>query len=216
MIFENRTDAGRQLAGRLRHLGDEDLVVLALPRGGVPVAFEVARELGKPLDVILVRKLGVPFQPELAMGAIGEGGVRVLDEEVVRLTEVSNPDVEATEARERVELDRRVARFRGTREREPLAGRTALIVDDGIATGSSVRAACDVASAEGAARVIVATPVAPPRTVASLHGDADEIVALHTPDDFVAIGQFYKDFSQTSDEEVVRCLAESRASRYPL
>src|SRR5262249_19542605 len=138
MLFENRTDAGRQLAGRLRRLGADDLVVLALPRGGVPVAFEVARALGKPLDVLVVRKLGVPFQPELARGAIGEGGVRVLDDAIVRLTDVSAADIEAAQAREHVELARRAERFRGKRAREPLTGRTALIVDDGIATGSTV------------------------------------------------------------------------------
>jgi putative phosphoribosyl transferase len=207
MWFANRVDAGRRLARRLRELAGEDLVVLGLPRGGVPVAFEVARELGKPLDIIVVRKLGVPFQPELAMGAIGEGGVRILNERVVRLTGVTTAEIDEAQVREEAELARRAARFRGTRERVALTGRTALIVDDGIATGSTVRAACKVARAQGAARVVVATPVAPPDAVASLQDDADEVIALYTPEQFFAIGQFYEDFAQTPDDEVVRLLA---------
>jgi predicted phosphoribosyltransferase len=206
MVFANRVDAGRRLAGALCHLADEDVVVLGLPRGGVPVAAEVARELHKPLDIILVRKLGVPFQRELAMGAIGEGGVRVIDDEVVRLTGVRAVDVDKAQIREQAELDRRAARFRGTRERVPIRGRTALIVDDGIATGSTVRAACGVARAAGAVRVVVATPVAPPHAVTSLRDAADEVVAVQTPDKFFAIGEFYADFTQTSDDEVVRLL----------
>jgi putative phosphoribosyl transferase len=207
MLFVNRLDAGRRLADRLLDLAGEDLVVLGLPRGGVPVAFEVARALGKPLDIIVVRKLGVPFQPELAMGAIGEGGVRILNDEVVRLADVSPDAIEAVQAREESELARRAERFRGSRERVPVAGRIALIVDDGIATGSTVRAACKVARAQGAARVVVATPVAPPHTVESLRDDADEVIALYTPERFFAIGQFYEDFAQTSDDEVVRLLS---------
>jgi putative phosphoribosyl transferase len=209
MLFKDRLDAGRCLAERLRGLPlkSEDLVVLGLPRGGVPLAFEAARALGAPLDVIVVRKVGVPFQPELAMGAIGEGGVRIVNEEVVRMIGVSAAEFDAAEAREREELDRRAARFRGARERVLLTGRTALIVDDGIATGSTVRAACKVARAQGAARIVVATPVAAPHTVADLSDDADEVIALYTPEQFFAIGQFYEDFAQTSDDEVVRLLA---------
>jgi putative phosphoribosyl transferase len=210
MLFADRADAGRRLAVRLQNLPREDLVVLGLPRGGVPVAFEVARELGVPLDIIVVRKLGVPFQPELAMGAIGEGGVRILNDPVVKLTGVTAAEIDDAETREAAELARRARRFRGTRQRVPLAGRTALIVDDGIATGSTVRAACEVARAQGASRIVVATPVAPPETVASLQDDADEVIALYEPQQFFAIGQFYEDFSQTSDDEVVRLLAASR------
>jgi putative phosphoribosyl transferase len=209
MLFADRVDAGRRLADRLRDLPRDGLVVLGVPRGGIPVAFEVARELGVPLDIIVVRKLGVPFQPELAMGAIGEGGVRILNEEVVKLTAVTPDDIDEAQTREEVELARRAGLFRGTRQRVPLAGRTALIVDDGIATGSTVRAACNVARAQGAARVVVATPVAPPDTVASLQDDADDVIALHTPLQFFAIGQFYEDFAQTSDDEVMRLLAAS-------
>jgi predicted phosphoribosyltransferase len=208
-MFADRREAGRRLADRLRAFPRGGLVVLGLPRGGVPVAFEVARELGAPLDIIVVRKLGVPFRRELAMGAIGEGGVRIVDNRVVTLTGVTASDINKAQAREEAELARRAERFRGTRERVPLTGRTALIVDDGIATGSTVRAACKVARAHGATRVVVATPVAAPETVASLRNDADDVIALSEPDDFSAIGQFYEDFTQTPDEEVVRLLATS-------
>jgi putative phosphoribosyl transferase len=207
VLFADRADAGRRLADRLRPLAGADVVVLGLPRGGVPVAAQVARALGAPLDVILVRKLGVPHQPELAMGAIGEDGVRVLNEQVVRAGGFSARQLDETEARERRELERRARLYRGARPRVPVAGRTALIVDDGIATGSTVRAACRVARAHGAHRVIVATPVAPPGTVGALRADADEVIALHMPERFYAIGQFYGDFSQTADDDVVRLLA---------
>jgi len=206
MLFADRVDAGRRLADRLKTFPRENLVVLGLPRGGVPVAFQVASKLEVPLDIIVVRKLGVPFQPELAMGAIGEGNVRILNEQVVTATGVAAAELDEVEARERKELARRALRFRGTRERVPLAGGTALIVDDGIATGSTVRAACKVARAQGARRVVVATPVAPPDTVAALRDDADEVIALYTPEHFYAIGQFYADFTQTSDDEVVRLM----------
>jgi putative phosphoribosyl transferase len=192
-------------------LGVGDVVVLGLPRGGVPVAYEVARELGAPLDVIVVRKLGLPFQPELAMGAIGEGGARVVDRELVHRALVSDRELAAVEARERAELDRRVRRFRGDRSPVPVRGRTAIVVDDGIATGSTARAACRVARAQGAARVVLAVPVAPPETLDELRasGDVDEVVCVETHDDFVAIGRFYADFTQTSDAEVVDLLARA-------
>ena len=206
MFFKNRVDAGRRLGERLKQHTYEEVVVLGLPRGGVPVAFEVARALDAPLDVIVVRKLGVPFQPELAMGALGEGGVRIVNDRVVTMIGISAAELDEAEQRERRELARRAARFRGERERVPLVGHTALIVDDGIATGSTVRAACKGARMHGAARVVVATPVAPPETVASLCNDADEVIALHMPEQFFAIGQFYGDFAQTSDDEVVRLL----------
>jgi putative phosphoribosyl transferase len=199
------------LARLLRGLGVGDVVVLGLPRGGVPVAYEVARELGAPLDVIVVRKLGLPFQPELAMGAIGEGGARVVDRELVHRALVSDRELAAVEARERAELDRRVRRFRGDRSPVPVRGRTAIVVDDGIATGSTARAACRVARAQGAARVVLAVPVAPPATLDELRasGDVDEVVCVETHDDFVAIGRFYADFTQTSDAEVVDLLARA-------
>jgi putative phosphoribosyl transferase len=215
-MFRDRADAGRQLARRLAGSVPEDrLVVLGLPRGGVPVAHEIAQALHAPLDVILVRKLGAPFQPELAMGAIGEGNVRIVNQDVVRRARISASDFAAVEAREREELARRARRFRGDRDRVPLAGCTALIVDDGIATGSTVRAACGVARAHGAARVIVATPVAPPHTKEDLRNVADDVIVLESPQSFAAIGQFYADFTQTSDEEVVRLLERAPTETPP-
>jgi putative phosphoribosyl transferase len=206
MVFADRVDAGRRLATRLSHLRGEPVVVLGLPRGGVPVAYEVARALRAPLDVTLVRKLGVPFQPELGMGAIGEGGIRIVNPDVVRLAGVSERQLAEVEARERAELERRARRFRGDRPPVPLAGATAVVVDDGIATGSTARAACQVARAHGAARVVLAVPVAPPDSAARFRDDVDEFVCLDTPEPFYAIGQFYADFPQTTDEEVVACL----------
>ncbi len=191
----------------------ERLVVLGLPRGGVPVVYEVAAALGVPLDVILVRKVGLPWQPELAMGAIGEDGVRVVNDDVVSRAHVGADEFEAVAARERVELERRARRFRGARRRCPLAGSTALIVDDGIATGSTARAACRVAYAHGAARVIVATPVAPASTIAELRAEADDVVVLAAPERFLAIGEFYDDFHQLDDGDVVRILERAPAGR---
>lgn len=206
MLFKNRADAGRRLAAQLQHLRGEHPVLVGLPRGGVPVAYEVAEVLGAPLDVIVVRKLGVPFQPELAMGAIGEDGVRILDSDVLGMVQVSAPELADVEARERSELERRARRFRGGHVRVPLEGRTAIIVDDGVATGSTARAACQVAREHGAARVVLAVPVAPPGWSARVGSDADELVCVATPERFRAIGQFYADFSQTSDQEVLACI----------
>jgi uncharacterized protein (TIGR00369 family) len=206
MRFRDRSDAGRRLASRLQFLRSEDVVVLGLPRGGVPVAVEVARTLGAPLDVILVRKLGVPAQPELGLGAIGESGARVINQEVVRYAHVSEAQIAQVEQKERAELQRRAQRFRGDVPHESLAGRTAVIVDDGIATGSTARAACQVARALGAATVVLAVPVAPPSADRTLRGDADEVICLEMPERFQAIGEWYEDFAQTSDEEVVALL----------
>ena len=211
MRFRNRSDAGRRLANRLQFLSGEDVVVLGLPRGGVPVAAAVARALGAPLDVILVRKLGVPAQPELGLGAIGESGARVINQEVVRYAHVSEAQIAQVEAKERAELQRRAQRFRGDAPHVPLAGRTAMIVDDGIATGSTARAACQVARALGAAAVVLAVPVAPPSADRALRGDADEVICLEMPDRFLAIGEWYEDFAQTSDEEVVALLRAAHA-----
>ena len=191
-MFRNRADAGRQLAAKLHHLQGHDVVVVGLPRGGLPVALEVARALGAPLDVIVVRKLGVPFQPELGMGAIGEAGVQVINDEVVRLTGVTEAEVAAVEQRERAELERRALRFRGNRPRHPLAGRTVVVVDDGIATGSTARAACQVARAEGATRVVLAVPVAPADWIARLGSDADEYICVDTPQWFMSVGEFMR------------------------
>lgn len=205
-MFADRADAGRQLGQRLQHLRGPELVVLGLPRGGVEVAAEVAAALAAPLDVIMVRKLGVPRQPELAMGAIGEGGVRIVLPETVRRAGVTADKLAAVELRERVELQRRAQRFRGDRPRIPLAGRTAVVVDDGIATGSTARAACQVARALGATRIVLAVPVAPRGWVRGMSDAADELIALLTPPAMQAIGFWYTDFSQTTDEQVVACL----------
>jgi putative phosphoribosyl transferase len=204
--FANRVDAGRQLAQRLWRFEGTDVVVVGLPRGGVPVAYQVAASLRAPLDVIVVRKLGVPSQPEFAMGAIGEGGVRVVNERVVQLAGVSEAELAEVEAHEREVLARRVARFRRGRPAVSLVGRTALIVDDGIATGSTARAACEVARAQGAARVVLAAPVAPVDVPVAMRDVADEVVVVESPPVFAAIGQFYDDFSQVSDNEVARLL----------
>ncbi|GIH52669.1 putative phosphoribosyl transferase [Microbispora rosea] len=209
-VFVDRRDAGLRLGELLRGLpGMEDAVVVGLPRGGVPVAFQVARALGAPLDVIVVRKLGVPYQPELGFGAIGEGGVRVVNPDVVRLANMTRDEMAGVERRERAELERRARRFRAGREPVDLAGRTVIVVDDGIATGGTARAACQVARAHGASRVVLAVPVGAPETIASLRRDADEVVCLDTPDHFYAIGAWYDDFTQTSDEDVIDCLRAS-------
>ena len=207
MSFADRRDAGRRLAARLRFLRGEDAVVLALPRGGVPVGFEVAQALAVPLDVIVVRKLGVPFQPELAMGAIGEGGVLVVNDEVLRLAGVTPGAFAEVEQRARAELDRQARRYRGHRPPVQVAGRTAVVVDDGVATGSTARAACQVAKAQGAARVVLAVPVAPPSTVEELEREA-EVVCVEAPRHLWAVGQWYRDFTETSDDEVTRLLCE--------
>src|ERR1035437_9174888 len=201
-MFVDRADAGRRLARRLEYLRGEPGVVLGLPRGGVPVAYEVATALSAPLDVIVVRKLGVPFQPELGMGAIGEDGVRIINEEVIRLTGVSDSELAEVEVSERVELDRRARRFRGGRPRTALEGRTVVVIDDGIATGSTARAACQVARAQGATRVVLAVPVAPRSSIAEFSGVVDKMVCVDTPDWFLGVGQWYDNFSQTPDKEV--------------
>ena len=211
MVFADRDDAGRRLADRLGHLRDEPVVVLGLPRGGVPVAFQVAQALGAPLDVIVVRKLGVPFQPELGMGAVGEDGVRVLNPEVVQASGVSEDELAAVQAREQAAVEAHAARYRVRRPREPLHGRVAVVVDDGIATGSTARAACQIARAHGAARVVLAVPVAPPGWQARIGAEADELVCVDTPRRFFAIGQFYARFPQVSDEEVIACLERAAA-----
>jgi predicted phosphoribosyltransferase len=206
MAFKNREDAGRRLAKRLAAWHDEDVVVLGLPRGGVPVAYEVALALDAPLDVIIVRKLGVPVQPELGMGALGEDGVRVLNSDVIELARIGERELEAVEHRERAEVARRSQQFRGDRPRILLEGRVVVIIDDGIATGSTARAACAVARAHGARRVVLATPVAPPSAAQELRSAADEVVVLETPQHFFAIGEWYDDFSQTPDREVTDLL----------
>ena len=209
--FDDRGDAGRQLAERLESFRGQDIVVLGLPRCGVPVAFEVAKALRAPLDVLVVRKLGVPFQPELAFGAIGEGGeVRVINDAVVQEARLNRDDIDAVESEQRAELQRRSDRFRGGRGRISLTGWIAIIGDDGIATGATAKAACQVARAQGASRVVLAVPIGPNDIVARFAGYADEIVCLDTPAFFFAVGQGYSNFTQTSDDEVIALLDRAR------
>jgi putative phosphoribosyl transferase len=208
-LFEDRVDAGRQLAQHLDLLRGEDVVVLGLPRGGVPVAFEVAEALRAPLDVLVVRELGVPFRPELAFGAIGEGGVRAINDSVVREADLSS-DMDAVEGDQRVELQRRSERFRRGRDQISLAGRIAILVDDGIATVATGKAACEVARAQGASRVVLAVPIGPDDIVERFAGYADDVVCLKTPAFFSAVGQGYRAFARTSDEEVIALQARAR------
>jgi putative phosphoribosyl transferase len=210
VTFADRADAGRRLAALLSDLSDQDVVVLGMPRGGVVVAAEVARALDAPLDVILVRKLGVPVQPELAMGAVGENGVRIVAGDVVRRAGVTADQMANVEQRARAELVRQAGLFRKERPPLSLVGRTALVVDDGVATGSSAGAACRAAQAMGAARVVLAVPVGSPEAVASLSSIADEVRCLYSPAWLGAIGQFYRDFAQTSDKQVIELLESAR------
>lgn len=215
MRFRDRSDAGCQLADALVGKVDGAGVVLALPRGGVPVAAEVAESLGLPLDVIVVRKLGVPSHPEYAMGAIGELDVRVLDGDVIRATGVSDEQLARVEAAERAELERRARRYRGDRPALPLVGRTAVLVDDGMATGSTALAASQVARMLGASKVVLAVPAAAEQAVAELRRVVDEVVCVQIPPDFRAVGQWYDDFSQTTDDEVEQILERFGGSRVP-
>jgi putative phosphoribosyl transferase len=210
--FRDRRAAGRALAEKVALVlpAAEPPIVLGLPRGGVPVAFEVAIALGAALDVIVVRKLGVPVQPELGMGAIGEDGVRVLNPDVIGHLRITEHALHEVETRERAELERRAARFRPDAAMIPLQGRTVVIVDDGLATGSTARAAILVARAHGASRVVLAVPVAPHETLSELASVADDIVCVASPRPFVAIGQWYDDFRQTSDAEVSDLLTQAR------
>lgn len=207
--FRDRSDAGRRLARVLMELKNSDPLILALPRGGVPVAYEVAVALCAPLDILIVRKLGVPFQPELAMGAIGEDEVLVVDERVVADARITAPEFWAVEYTERQELELRVRRFRGGRPPLSLERRTVIIVDDGIATGSTARAACQLARARGAQRVILAVPVASATTLEQLRPEVDELVCLKSPRWAGSVGQSYDEFSQVSDEQVVALLSHA-------
>lgn len=212
--FADRVDAGRQLGARLTGYRRCDPLVLGLPRGGVPVAYQVAAALGAELDVVVVRKLGVPGQPELAFGAIGEDGVRVLNDSVLRRMSLRTDDLAAVETREWAELQRRVDRYRGGPAGIGLDGRTVLIVDDGFATGATARAAAVVARARGAAQVVLAAPIGAATTVAGLREVADDVVCLGAPADFVAVGQGYDDFTQTSDDQVCALLAAAPGARF--
>lgn len=203
MIFQDRADAGRRLASRLQQFANvPDVVVLALPRGGVPVAYEVARALNAPLDIFMVRKLGVPWQPELAMGAIASGGTRVLNPEVVRGLGIPQEIIERVAEREQMELEAREWRYRGDRPPLDVRDKTVILVDDGLATGSTMRAAALALRNKQAKRVIIAVPVAPPQTCQELRDEGYEVVCAATPEPFLAVGQWYREFSQTTDEEV--------------
>jgi putative phosphoribosyl transferase len=214
VIFDDRTHAGRELATRLSAYADrDDVLVLALPRGGVPVAFEVAQALRVPLDVFLVRKLGVPGREELAMGAIASGEVRVLNEEIVHGYGIDADTIEAATEREKLELRRRELAYRDGRAAPTIAGKTVIVVDDGLATGSTMRAALTAVRKLSPARVVMAVPVAAESTCAELAAEADEVLCATTPQPFYGVGQWYLDFSQTSDDEVRDLL--SRATRPP-
>lgn len=211
-MFRNRSEAGRLLAVRLKGYANRgDVIVLGAPRGGVPVAFEVARELKAPLDVFVLRKLGVPWQEELAFGAIAQGGVRVLDESIVSMLSLTPEQIERVAAREQAELERRERVYRGGCAPLDVRGRTVILVDDGIATGSTMRAAITALKQIKPAKVVLAVPVAPPSTCERLRSEVDELVCLDTPEAFFAIGQFYEDFSAVSDQEVTDLLARATA-----
>jgi putative phosphoribosyl transferase len=207
----DRGDAGRRLAEALARFGREEPLVVALPRGGVPVGFEVAKALAAPLDIVLVRKLGAPFNPEYGIGAIAEGGVRFVRNEDIELIGISDEELDEVVARESAELERRQRLYRGGEEPHPVEGRTVILVDDGIATGGTAVAAGQALKQRGADRVVLAVPVAPPGSEERLAGEFDEIVCLEQPDGFFGIGQFYVDFAQIGDDEVVRLLEEARA-----
>lgn len=213
--FFDRRDAGRRLAAALQAYAGKDVVVLALPRGGVPVAFEVAMALGAPLDIVLVRKIGAPGNPELAIGAIAEGEplVMVLDDETVRLFQVSEDYIATAKARDLVEISRRRKAYLGDTSQLDIAGKTVIVVDDGVATGNTMAAALASVRAAGASRIVVAVPVGAHGALEALRGVADEVVCMSSPKGFQAVGLHYADFSQTSDEEVTSLLTAARAAR---
>ena len=210
-IFRDRTEAGQLLAGELMQFANQpDVIVLGLPRGGVPVAFEVARALRAPLDVFVVRKLGTPGRRELAMGAIASGGVRVLNEEVVQGLGIPMEVIDAVSAEEEQELKRRELAYRGSYSEPEVRGKTVLLIDDGIATGSTIRAAIRALHAQHPARLIVGVPTAAASTCRELRPEVDDLVALMTPERFDGVGQWYEDFGQTSDAEVTELLQRAR------
>ena len=216
MSFEDRFEAGRVLASKLGEFsGRNDVVVLALPRGGVPVGYEVARALRAPLDVFVVRKLGTPGQEELAMGALASGGVTVLNREVIQALGIPQQTIEAVVAREERELERREREYRGQRPAASVRGRTAILVDDGLATGSSMRVAAKALRKEAAAEIVVAVPVASASTCSEFELEVDKVVCATTPEPFSAVGQWYRNFSQTTDEEVRDLLARSASASVP-
>lgn len=214
MLFNDRRHAGQVLAQRLSHYRNADgVLVLALPRGGVPVAFEVAQALDAPMDVFIVRKLGVPGQEEYAMGAIATGGVRVRNEEAIRALRISDEVLDAVALKEGKELERRERAYRGERPPPEIGGRTVLLVDDGLATGSTMRAAAAALRAQQPARLAVAVPVAAPDTCDEFQSEVDEIICAATPEPFLGVGRWYHDFSQTTDEEVHHLLEQAGHAR---
>lgn len=214
MIFRDRIDAGRELAARLsKYANRADVLVLALPRGGVPVAFEVAQKLNAPLDIFLVRKLGVPGHEELAMGAIASGGGRVINEDVVHYLDIPVELIDAIAADEQRELERRERAYRDNRPAPDVQGRVVILVDDGLATGSSMRAAVEALRGQGPARIVIAVPVSAPETCEELRREVDEIVCAATPQPFRGVGLWYEDFSQTTDGEVRELLQRANPKR---
>ena len=212
--FPDRAAAGRLLAEKLtQYAGRDDVIVLGLPRGGVPVAYEVARDLRVPLDVFIVRKLGVPGFEELAVGAIASGGIRVLNEDVARALPNADEIIEAVTQREMIEVERREEKYRDGRPAPEISGRTVILIDDGLATGATMRAAVKALRQRGAAKIVVAVPVGPPDTCKEFEDEADEVVCASAPEFFQAVGQYYEDFSQTSDEEVRGLLARAAQDR---
>lgn len=209
-MFKDRRDAGRRLAQRIEGIKEADLFILAVPRGGVVVAFEVVKALGAPMDLIIPRKLGAPGNPELAIGAVTQDGTIVLNHDIVQELGVPKSFIDQEAAEQVKEIERRMKKYRGDAPPPQLAGRTVVLIDDGIATGATIRAAVQSVRRSRPKRLIIAVPVAPPSAVQSLEKDADEVVALETPEWFMAIGQFYENFDQTSDEEVIDLMAKAK------
>ena len=213
-FLKDRADAGRRLAARLAGYRDETPIVLALPRGGVPVGAEVSRALGAPLDIFIARKLGAPGQPELGIGAVAQGGLLVLNERIVRALKLSEGHIRRAAEEELREVGRRLRLLRGDRPEPEVRGRTVILVDDGLATGATARAAILALRERGPGRLVLAVPVCPPRTADLLLREVDDLVVLETPADFYAVGSYYEDFEQVSDEEVVRLLELARAEEH--
>jgi putative phosphoribosyl transferase len=210
MIFRNRQHAGQTLAKRLKSISLQNPIVLALPRGGVPVAFEIAKALKAPLDVLIVRKIGAPARPEYGIGAITEGGYYWIDQEAALAVRASETEIEKVITRESLEVERRISEYRGGKPLPHLKGRSVIVVDDGLATGVTARVGCHYLKNQGANQVVLAVPVCSPRTIGFLRSEVDQVICLEEPEFFLAVGHFYKDFIQTSDEEVIELLKKSK------
>jgi putative phosphoribosyl transferase len=213
-FFNDRTDAGKRLAERLSEYANrEDILILALPRGGVPVAFEVAKELNVKMDVFIVRKLGVPGNEELAMGAIASGNIRVLNEDVIRSFHIPQKVIDEATTNELSELERRERIYRGNRPTPKISGSTVILIDDGLATGATMRAAVAAVKSKNPAKVIIAVPVAAPDTCSAFRNDVDEVICVGTPEPFYGVGAWYEDFSQTTDKEVCELLDRAEKNK---